>query len=111
MSFQPGISRCSPFGIIRRHHIAPSVIRKAIKGAVRHTGLTQHISAHTSHLAFAAHLLQCGTDIRTIPQLLGHHGVATTMIDTHILQQGGQGVPSPPDDLGVCSSSLRTPRR
>jgi len=36
-----------------------------------------------------------------MPHLLGYHDVATTMISTHILQQGGQGVPSPLDDLGV----------
>ena len=46
-------------------------------------------------------LLQRGTDVRTIQQLLGHSDLTTTMIYTHILQQGGQGVPSPLDDLGV----------
>jgi site-specific recombinase XerD len=59
------------------------------------------ISAHTVRHAFATHLLQRDTDIHTIQQRLGHHDRATTMIDTHILQQGGQGVPSPLDDLGV----------
>ncbi len=88
-------------GITRRHHVDPSVINKAIKVAVRRAGLTKHISAHTFRHSFATHLLQRGTDIRTIQQLLGHNDVATTMIYTHILQQGGQGVPSPLDDLGV----------
>ena len=88
-------------GVTRRHHVDPSVINRAIKEAVRRAGLTKHISAHTFRHAFATHLLQRGTDIRTIQQLLGHHDVATTMIYTHILQQGGQGVPSPLDDLGV----------
>ena len=46
-------------------------------------------------------LLQRGTDIRTIQGLLGHRDVATTMIYTHVLQQGGQGVPSPLGDLTV----------
>ena len=46
-------------------------------------------------------LLQRGTDIRSIQALLGHRDVATTMIYTHVLQQGGQGVPSPLDDLTV----------
>jgi integron integrase len=86
---------------IRRHHVDPSLINKAIKLAARRAGLTKTISAHTFRHSFATHLLQRGTDIRTIQQLLGHHDVATTMIYTHVLQQGGQGVPSRLDDLGV----------
>jgi site-specific recombinase XerD len=88
-------------GITRRQHVDPSVINQAIKVAVRRAGLTTHISAHTLRHAVATHLLPRGTDIRTIQQLLGHNDVATTMIYTHVLQQGGQGVPSPLDDLGV----------
>ncbi len=88
-------------GITRRHHVDPSVINQAIKVAVRRAGLTKTISAHTFSHAFATHLLHHGTHIHTIQQLLGHNDLATTMIDTHILQQGGQGVPSPLDDLGV----------
>ena len=93
------VDPCS--GITRRHHVDPSVINKAIKGSVRRVGLTKQISAHTFRHSFATHLLQRGTDIRTIQQLLGHNDVSTTMIYTHILQQGGQGVPSPLDDLGI----------
>jgi integron integrase len=88
-------------GVTRRHHVDPSVVNKAIKVAVRRAGLTKTISAHTFRHSFATHLLQRGTDIRTIQQLLGHNDVATTMIYTHILQQGGQGVQSPLDDLGL----------
>lgn len=86
-------------GVVRRHHIDPAVVNKAIKVAVRRAGLTKVVSAHTFRHSFATALLQRGTDIRTIQALLGHSDVATTMIYTHVLQQGGQGVPSPLDDL------------
>jgi site-specific recombinase XerC len=81
-------------------HFSP-IANKAIKAAVRRVGLTKRISAHTFRHSFATHLLQRGTDIRTIQALLGHNDLATTMIYTHILQQGGHGLPSPLDDLGV----------
>ena len=88
-------------GKIRRHHVDPSVINKAIKIAARKAGLTKRVSAHTFRHSFATHLLQRGTDIRTIQALLGHKDVSTTMIYTHILRQGGHGVPSPLDDLDI----------
>jgi site-specific recombinase XerD len=102
MSFLPGIAPWTPrSGLTRRHPVDPSVINKAIKVPVRRAGLTKHISAPPFRHACATPLLQRGTAIRIMPHLLGHHDVATTMISTHILPQGGQGVSSPLDDLGV----------
>jgi len=86
-------------GHVRRHHLDPSPINKAIANAVRRAGIQKRVSAHTFRHSFATHLLQRGTDIRTIQALLGHKDISTTMVYTHILQQGGHGVMSPLDDL------------
>lgn len=86
-------------GRVRRHHVDPSVVNKAIKVAVKKLGLKKPVSAHTFRHSFATHLLERGTDIRTVQALLGHKDVSTTMVYTHVLQQGGHGVLSPLDDL------------
>lgn len=86
-------------GVTRRHHVDPSPVNQAIAKAVRTAGIQKRVSAHTLRHSFATHLLQRGTDIRTIQSLLGHKDVQTTMIYTHVLQQGGDGVVSPLEDL------------
>jgi len=85
--------------VVRRHHMDPSSLDRAIKRAVNLTGLAKRITSHTFRHSFATHLLQSGTDIRTIQSLLGHNDVSTTMIYTHVLRRGGQGVKSPLDTL------------
>ena len=86
-------------GELRRHHLHPSVLQRAMKEAVRRSGLVKRASCHTLRHSFATHLLEDGYDIRTVQELLGHRDVATTMIYTHVLNRGGRGVRSPADTL------------
>ncbi|MEK6374541.1 MAG: integron integrase [Acidobacteriota bacterium] len=81
----------------RRHHLHESAVQRAVHAAVRQAGLTKRVTCHTFRHSFATHLLERGQDIRTVQELLGHRDVATTMIYTHVLRLGAQGVRSPLD--------------
>ncbi len=86
-------------GVRHRHHLHESVIQKAFRTAVAAAGIAKHATPHALRHAFATHLIEDHTDIRTVQELLGHNSVETTMIYTHVLNRGGRGVQSPADKL------------
>ena len=88
-------------GVERRHHLYEDRVQRALKKAVPRAGICKPVSVHTLRHSFATHLLQSGTDIRTVQELLGHSDVSTTMIYTHVLKVAAGGTASPLDAMAL----------
>ena len=74
-------------------------VQQVMKNAVTKAGLEKKATVHTLRHSFATHLLESGTDIRYIQQLLGHSSIKTTMIYTHITPRAAKKIVSPLDNL------------
>lgn len=83
----------------RRHHVLESGLQKAMKAAVLRAGIHKRATCHTLRHSFATHLLENGTNIRIVQELMGHKSVKTTEIYTHVMQRDLRQLKSPLDRL------------
>jgi site-specific recombinase XerD len=90
----------SQSGIRRRHHLHGKAYNEAIKRAAGALGIEKRMTSHALRHSFATHLLENGTDLRTIQDILGHEDITTTEIYLHVATgANGLGVVSPLDGL------------
>lgn len=99
------ICRDKRWGPPGRYRLHDSAVQKAVAAAAKLAGLEKRVSCHVFRHGFATHLLESGSDIRTVQELLGHKDVSTTMVYTHVLSRGALGVLSPAGALPLTRSS------
>jgi site-specific recombinase XerD len=78
-----------------------SSIQHILRDAVTKSKIRKKVTVHTLRHCFATHLLERGTDIRFIQELLGHESSKTTEIYTHVTQRGLGKIKSPLDDFDI----------
>jgi site-specific recombinase XerD len=74
-------------------------VQQVCRDARQAAGLGKHVTVHTLRHSFATHLLEAGTNIRTIQILLGHKSLRTTAVYTHVSAATLEATPSPLDRL------------
>ncbi|WP_162064259.1 integron integrase [Vibrio taketomensis] len=96
--FPSNVRSVNPYdGYVCRHHLHASAFAKQLRKAVHASGIAKRVTAHTFRHSFATRLLENGTDIRTVQELLGHSDLKTTQIYTHVVGQRRAGTRSPLD--------------
>jgi site-specific recombinase XerD len=80
-------------------HLTTRSVQRVVKLAAQAAGIEKHVTAHTLRHSFATHLLESGTNLRIIQELLGHQSARTTQIYTHVARSALESLRSPLDNL------------
>lgn len=80
---------------------SPVSARQVLKRALSKTRIKKQVTLHTLRHSYATHLLENGTDIRFIQELLGHNDPKTTMIYTHVSTTSLEKIKNPFDDFNI----------
>jgi site-specific recombinase XerD len=83
--------------------ISDKTVWYACREAARHAGITKHVTPHTLRHSWATHLLEAGTDLRTIQILLGHGDLETTAKYLHLSQKHLHALVNPLEGLNLTS--------
>lgn len=86
-------------GVTQRSHVLESGLQKAVKTAVKKTGIQKSISCNTFRHSFATHLLENDVDIKKVKELMGHADIKKTEMYTHVMKKKDRIILSPLDVL------------
>lgn len=80
-------------------HLTPRSVQRIVKLAAEAASIEKNVTTHTLRHSFATHLLEGGTNLRVIQELLGHESARTTQIYTHVARSTLETLRSPLDNL------------
>ncbi len=83
--------------VVRRHHIGERQAQRIVRQAITKCGIYKKAGCHTFRHSFATRLLEAGTDIRNIQEVMGHSDLSTTQIYTHVVGAHKRNMRSPVD--------------